>query len=130
MLKDTGRVQENNLLEMRSFFYHREHLVIVTELLRQNLHEDTSDEDDDEKKMFHVYQPKMTSVAARLGFDEDFMDQPRLSEEDEKRAQFVDFVSKLLTIDPDARLSAAEALNHPWITSSLDLTEDDIIYGQ
>lgn len=80
--------------------------------------------------MFHVYQPKMTSVAARLGFDEDFMDQPRLSEEDEKRAQFVDFVSKLLTIDPDARLSAAEALNHPWITSSLDLTEDDIIYGQ
>jgi len=39
LLKDTGRVQENNVVEMRSYFYHREHLVIVTELLRQNLYE-------------------------------------------------------------------------------------------
>ncbi len=39
LLKDTGRVKENNIVEMKSFFYHREHLVIVTELLRQNLYE-------------------------------------------------------------------------------------------
>jgi len=39
VLKDTGQAQENNVVEMRSFFYHREHLVIVTELLRQNLYE-------------------------------------------------------------------------------------------
>ena len=91
---------------------------------------DSTIEDDDEETMFNVYQPIMTTIAARLGFEEDFMDQPRLSKEDEKRAQFVDFVSKLLTIDPDVRLSAAEALNHPWIMSSLDLTEDEIIYGQ
>lgn len=39
LLKDTGQVQENNIVEMKSFFYHREHLVIVTELLRQNLYE-------------------------------------------------------------------------------------------
>jgi serine/threonine protein kinase len=39
LLKDTGRVQENNIVEMKSFFYHREHLVIVTELLRQNMYE-------------------------------------------------------------------------------------------
>jgi hypothetical protein len=39
LLKDTGKVQENNIVEMRSFFYHREHLVIVTELLRQNMYE-------------------------------------------------------------------------------------------
>lgn len=39
MLKETGMVQENNIVEMKSFFYHREHLVIVTELLRQNLYE-------------------------------------------------------------------------------------------
>ncbi|KAL7544999.1 hypothetical protein ACHAWF_008369 [Thalassiosira exigua] len=89
-----------------------------------------NDDDSGDKTMFNVYQPKMTSVAARLGFDEDFMDQPNLSEDDKKRALFVDFVSKLLTIDPDRRLSAAEALNHPWIVSSLDLTEDDIRYGQ
>jgi len=39
LLKDTGKVQENNIVEMKSFFYHREHLVIVTELLRQNMYE-------------------------------------------------------------------------------------------
>ena len=42
----------------------------------------------------------------------------------------MDFVTKLLTIDPDSRPTAAEALNHPWITSSLDLTEEEIRYGQ
>lgn len=89
-----------------------------------------SSDDDTDKTLFNVYQPKMTSMAARLGFDEDFMDQPRLSEDDKMRALFVDFVSKLLTIDPDGRPSAAEALNHPWITSSLDLSEDEIRYGQ
>jgi serine/threonine protein kinase len=39
LLKNTGKVKENNIVEMKSFFYHREHLVIVTELLRQNLYE-------------------------------------------------------------------------------------------
>ena len=39
LLKDTGRAKENNIVEMKSYFYHREHLVIVTELLRQNLYE-------------------------------------------------------------------------------------------
>jgi len=47
---------------------------------------------------------------------------------DEKRAMFVDFVSKLLAIDPELRLSAEEALKHPWILSSLELSEDDILY--
>mmetsp|Transcript_19359 Transcript_19359/g.46461 ORF Transcript_19359/g.46461 Transcript_19359/m.46461 type:complete len:837 (-) Transcript_19359:58-2568(-) len=93
-------------------------------------HGGSSDDSDAEKTLFNVYQPKMTTIAARLGFDEDFMAQPKLSDDDKKRGLFVDFVSKLLTIDPDARPSAAEALNHPWITSSLDLTEDDIRYGQ
>ncbi len=39
LLKDTDRAKENNIVEMKSYFYHREHLVIVTELLRQNLYE-------------------------------------------------------------------------------------------
>jgi len=85
--------------------------------------------DDANRSLYDVYQPKMTTMAARLGFDEDFMEQPKLSEDDQKRALFIDFVSSLLTVDPDARPSAAEALNHPWITSSLDLIEDDIKYG-
>ncbi|KAL9181246.1 hypothetical protein ACHAXT_010051 [Thalassiosira profunda] len=88
------------------------------------------DDDNSDKVIYNVFQPKMTTVAARLGFAEDFMDQPNLSEDDQKRALFIDFVSKLLTIDPDARPTAAEALDHPWITSSLDLTEEDIRYGQ
>ena len=39
MVRQTGQCDEKNLLEMRSFFYYKEHLVIVTELLRQNLYE-------------------------------------------------------------------------------------------
>ena len=86
--------------------------------------------DNTEQFFFRVYQPKKTAIAARLGFDEDLLDQPHLSDDDKNRALFVDFVKKLLTIDPDKRPSAAEALDHPWIRSSLDLTEDDILYYQ
>ena len=87
--------------------------------------------DNSEKFFFRVYQPKTTTIAARLGFDEDLLDQPNLSDDDDKnRALFIDFVRKLLTIDPDKRPTAAEALEHPWIKSSLDLTEEDILYYQ
>lgn len=86
--------------------------------------------DNSEKFFFRVYQPKTTTVAARLGFDEDLLDQPHLSDNDKNRALFTDFVRKLLMIDPDKRPTAAEALDHPWIKSSLDLTEEDILYYQ
>ena len=39
LLRQTGRCNEHNIVEMKCFFYHKEHLVIVTELLRQNLFE-------------------------------------------------------------------------------------------
>ena len=88
-----------------------------------------SSDDGVDKSLYNVYQPKMTTIAGRLGFEEDFMDQPRLSEDDNNRALFIDFVGKLLTVDPDLRPTATEALKHPWITSSLELNEDDIKYG-
>ncbi|KAL7445386.1 hypothetical protein ACHAXH_008035 [Discostella pseudostelligera] len=90
--------------------------------------EDDSSEDETDKSLFDVYQPKMTTISARLGFDEDLLEQSHRSEDDKQRASFADFVRSLLTIDPDKRPTAAEALNHPWIKSSLDLTEEDIRY--
>lgn len=39
LLRQTGKCHQMNLIEMKTFFYNREHLIIVTELLRQNLFE-------------------------------------------------------------------------------------------
>lgn len=47
--------------------------------------------------------PKKTHLRARLKTDDPF---------------FVDFISKLLDIDPDKRLSAKEALAHPFLTEA------------
>ena len=33
------------------------------------------------KTVYNVFQPKRTTISARLGFDEDFMDQPKLNED-------------------------------------------------
>lgn len=40
-----------------------------------------SDDETVRPNLFHVFQPKMTTVAARLGFDADFMNRPRISED-------------------------------------------------
>ena len=39
LLRQTGKCDENYVLTVKTFFYYREHLIIVTELLRQNLFE-------------------------------------------------------------------------------------------
>jgi dual specificity tyrosine-phosphorylation-regulated kinase 2/3/4 len=82
---------------------------------------------DDDHGLFDVFQPKRTTMAARLGFDPDEMEQGARTESFE-RSLFVDFCKSMLVIDPDGRLSAAEALEHPWIVSSESLTEQDIKY--
>jgi serine/threonine protein kinase len=46
----------------------------------------------------------------------------------QKQIMFTDFVSKLLTIDPDARPTADEALKHPWMNYAATLTEEQIKY--
>lgn len=84
-------------------------------------------QDDDESGLFDVFQPKRTTLAARLGFDPAALQQPATPQAQDQ-ALFVDFCQSLLTIDPDSRLSAAQALQHPWIVSGESLTEEDIKY--
>jgi len=95
------------------------------------------DEEDDSSNMqdvaFTVYQPKVTTMAARLGFEPNLMDRNRRNWEGEDkeiddRPLFVDFVQKLLTVDPDRRPTAAEALEHPWILSGYNLSEEELKY--
>lgn len=57
---------------------------------------------DEDKSLVYIF-PKKTTLKHRLGTDD---------------ALFVDFVSKLLTVNPSKRYSAAQALEHPWLTAS------------
>ena len=97
--------------------------------------ESSVDEDTDENtKLRHmdVFQPKRTTIAARLGFASDVADKfdagVLLSVEQEREAWFVDLVRKLLTIDPEIRPTADEALKHPLMLYAATLTEDDVKY--
>ena len=87
-----------------------------------------STESSSEEDRFNVFQPKRTTLAARLGFDANLMERERNTQEEEQQAMFVDFLRSMLTIDPDLRPTAEEALQHPWILSSLELTEEEIKY--
>lgn len=96
----------------------------------------SEDEDEDSqagrKAVFDIFQPKTTTFSARLGFSADLLDRyasgTALSPTEQKQAMFIDFVRKTLTIDPDSRPSAAEALKHPWMVYATTLTEEDIKY--
>ncbi|KAL7563309.1 hypothetical protein ACA910_016668 [Epithemia clementina (nom. ined.)] len=98
----------------------------------------SDDESDDEdssgkrKRYVDVFQPKVTSIAARLGFSPSLMKKYRsnakITKEEKLQAMFVDFIQKLLTIDPDKRPTAAEALELPWMKYAENLTEEDIKY--
>ena len=96
----------------------------------------TSDEDEDNSergpRYVDVFQPKVTSLSSRLGFSPDLMERfdsgKKLTKDEKRHAIFVDFVRKLLTIDPDARPTATEALDHPWTRLAASLTEEDIKY--
>lgn len=98
--------------------------------------DDTDEEEDSEGRkrhtVFDLFQPKTTSFSSRLGFAPDLLDRftsgVALDPQTELRAMFVDFVRKLLTVDPDSRPSASEALKHPWMVYAASLTEDDIKY--
>jgi serine/threonine protein kinase len=79
-----------------------------------------------------IFQPKTTTMSARLGFAADLLERhdssTELSKEESKQALFVDFVRKLLTIDPDVRPTARQALQHPWMRFAETVTEEAIKY--
>ena len=91
---------------------------------------------DDRTSQFDIFQPKKTTLSARLGLQPDLMDQfseanfrtiPENPERQEEQ-MFAHFVSRLLTIDPDGRPTAEEALEHPWMQYAASLTEEHIKY--
>jgi dual specificity tyrosine-phosphorylation-regulated kinase 2/3/4 len=93
-----------------------------------------SSNDDEKRKpsLIDVFQPKRTTLAARLGFAPDLMDrfdkEVALTREETRQALFCDLVRKLLTIDPEVRLTAAQALQHPAMLYASTLTEADVKY--
>jgi serine/threonine protein kinase len=98
--------------------------------------DDESDSEGDTSVQFDIFQPKSTRLSSRLGFDADLMDDfasdPHCSRDflSKRHLQqiFTDFVARLLTIDPDGRPTAHEALQHPWMKYAASLTEDQIKY--
>jgi serine/threonine protein kinase len=94
------------------------------------------DDDNDEAKnvQFDIFQPKTTRLSCRLGFSADLMDGfdgsniRSFERRRQEKIMFTDFVSKLLTIDPDGRPRAEEALSHPWMLYAASLTEEQIKY--
>jgi serine/threonine protein kinase len=79
-----------------------------------------------------IFQPKRTTLSARLGFEPNLMEKydsgKSLTKEEMKRGMFVDLIRKLLTIDPEARPTAAEALQHPMMQYASTLKEENIKY--
>ena len=99
--------------------------------------DDDSDNDSSGKSaQFDIFQPKTTRLSSRLGFSAELMDEygdisnTSIFRNKDRRdeAIFTDFVQRLLTIDPDSRPSATEALEHPWMQFAATLTEEDIKY--
>lgn len=79
-----------------------------------------------------IFQPKMTTLAARLGINPEVVDRYyaglSLSQEQTDQALFVDFCRQLLILDPEIRPTAAQALRHPWMLYAETLTEEEILY--
>jgi dual specificity tyrosine-phosphorylation-regulated kinase 2/3/4 len=94
--------------------------------------ESCSNVEEDGKKSFDIFQPKITTLASRLGFEPDLMNRfdsgETVSQEERRQALFVDFVRNVLTIDPEVRPTADAALRHPWMQYAATLTEDEIRY--
>lgn len=92
-----------------------------------------SSEDEEEKPAHvHIFQPKRTTLAARLGFSAGLMNKfdsrKQLTPDEKQQGLFCDLVRKLLIVDPETRPTAAEALLHPAMLYAATLTEADVKY--
>lgn len=93
--------------------------------------EDSKSDAELERVEFDIFQPKSTQLSSRLGFDSNLMDdcgRENTPAERKLEQMFTDFVAKLLTIDPDNRPTAEEALRHPYMLYAASLTDDQIKY--
>ena len=91
------------------------------------------DQDENRRRIYiDIFQPKTTTLSARLGFTPDLMDKfdnrAQLNADEQRQALFCDLIRKLLTIDPEIRLTATEALNHPAMLYAETLSEADVKY--
>ena len=121
------------MLEPGHRFSQGAHQEVDTRSDKQNACADDGDEGSS-SGLFDVFQPKKTTLAARMGFASDLMDRydsgVTLSKSAREQALFVDFVRQLLIVDPDERPSAKKALEHPWMLYAAELTEEDIKYPE
>jgi serine/threonine protein kinase len=83
----------------------------------------------DEEGSFHLIFPKRTDLASRLhvipSHRNDALPKPSLDDE-----LFVDFVRQMLHLDPAVRMSATEALAHPWLQDADSIYVSEYIIGQ
>jgi hypothetical protein len=66
-------------------------------------------ERDETSEELRLMRPKKTTLARRLGLD------PEVDEAECGSDGFVGFLLGLLAVNPDERLSATQALEHPWL---------------
>jgi serine/threonine protein kinase len=78
------------------------------------------EENDAQVELYDIYRPTRSKL-------EDWLGLPPATG-DAVESQFLDFLRKLLTVDPANRLTAEDALAHPWILWGMLLTEDDVKY--
>jgi serine/threonine protein kinase len=88
----------------------------------------------DDEGSFHLIFPKKTNLRSRLHMDKPVVDLESLSEEERLQMKdedlFVDFVGQLLHLDPEKRLTASQALKHPWLSDADEAKFTEYIIGQ
>ncbi len=88
----------------------------------------------DEEGTFHLIFPKQTNLTSRLHFHHHHSGASLVrkiaTSELEDEEQFVDFVRAMLNLDPAKRVTAIEALQHPWLNDADTVQFKEYIIGQ